>query len=206
MAGRVYLFRIETILEDDNLADEESRDNVREILEFVPYEYERSNWDGTVTVYRVERPLFDAQGMLALIDELRRAFVPPTLQLGYAMPHFADPMTAAGIFETLAADANEAFSSAGAAGFYGLARQSYEAAGAESSAILVGLLEQANFVRSRSSTSRDTFKRLCETRYVPARRAFADQFGDPDQKNIKKLFGTGLSNVTKEMDRRCRYK
>jgi hypothetical protein len=205
LAGEVYLAMIGSMLADNGLADPVSRDTVRDIVNFVPYRYERTDWQGNVWEYEVNRPAFDAEGMLSLITDLSRNYGPAAAQLGHSVPYFLEPMAAGQFFEEQAIRANERFSSKGASFFYQRASRAYEAGGAEQLALVANLRSQINLVRSEQASGRQAVSRSCEWSYLPVRKAFAERFGDPDYRQIGTLFGEHLADTTRETDRRCRF-
>jgi hypothetical protein len=205
LAGEAQLARVASALVDNGLTDPESREWVREVVNFVPYRYERVDSQGYVWEVHVRRAPFDGEGMLALIDKLGTAYRSAAWELGHAVPWFLEPMAAARFFEEQAVRANERFSSEGAASFYDRARAAYEAAGAEQLALEASLRSAINSVRASRADGIDSERRTCNSTYLPVRSEFAERFGDPDYRQIESLFGEHLADTAREIDRRCDY-
>lgn len=204
-AGDVYLASIQQMLIDNGLGDRDSRDARREIVNFVPYSYERKNFDGTVTRYEVSAANFDAEGMLGLIRDMSYRYPNVVEQVAYALPAFTDPLTAAGYLEQLADDADEIFSSKGAYLLRERAAQAYELAGHDQQALLASMRAKISQVRSRSRDNRRSREYACKTYYVPVRETFAQRFGNPDYGQVRELFGKPLASGLRDIDRRCDY-
>lgn len=205
VAADAYLAGIQETLNEYGLGDAESRSVRREILNFVPYEYERSNWDGTSTIYRVEATPIDAKGMLDMISNIARQYPNVVHQMSFAVPHYLEPRTAAVYFDGMANSASLIFSSKGAYEFRMKAAEAYALAGDEQLAAIARMLGEIDNVRARSRDPKSSRERNCEINYKRERSAFAERFGDPTYRDVKKLFGSGLADSLKEIDRRCKY-
>ncbi|MEM1262522.1 MAG: hypothetical protein AAGH76_09000 [Pseudomonadota bacterium] len=204
MAGEVRLASVGIILANNGLANEESRDNVREIVNFVPYSYERTAWDGTVTRYTVNAAPFDAQGMFALISEIGRHHVAAQVPLGYAVSMMLPPAAAGDYFIRLGDETNERFSTLGASQYYLLAHIAFEAAGNNLQATVAELFQRTNYVASqtRSETGR---KNACAS-YATFRQEFNANFNKPSREQVADLFGTSFATQMRRYDKRCKVR
>ncbi|MEM8982147.1 MAG: hypothetical protein AAGC71_03920 [Pseudomonadota bacterium] len=204
MAGEVRLHNVGILLAENGLASEESRDAVREIINFVPYSYERTAWNGTVTRYRVDAPLFDSQGMLSLISTLGRQHTAALTPIGYAVSRYLPPSAAGRYFMDLARQANEGFSSRGASGYYLLAHIAYDAAGNRLLATEAKFYERVNYVASRSTTA--SGQRSACNGYKDFREEFDSAYNAPSKNDVKRLFGEDFYGSMRKYDRRCGVK
>jgi hypothetical protein len=204
-ASEAYLLAADAKLAEYGAGTRRERDQLRDIVSFVPYEYETKDADGTTWRTRVEAKPIDAERMLKLIDELKVYYANANTALRYALPLQTDAATAATYFELLGERANETFSSYGAWGFYSSAADTYRTVD-ESAAIIPRLHAAFANVRMNSSGAGKWKDISCANVYAPARRAYAEHFGNPDKRQIRKLHGDWLGDRIVEYDRKCELK
>ncbi|MEL7311293.1 MAG: hypothetical protein AAFN07_07280 [Pseudomonadota bacterium] len=203
-SGDAYILSADQILAEDGLADPRNRDQLREIINFVPYSYEYSDVSGYVWEVEVRGPKMDPNRLFQLVTQLRTPYVNASFAYSYALPLTLDPLQTTVFFENLAARADETFSSAGAADMYlqaaNAARNFDEAR---------GYLNQmkAEFANYRANSMTTVGKRsACERAYTPSREAFAEFFGNPSYKQVQALHGKWFRDRLKEYDKKCKYK
>ncbi|MEM7764768.1 MAG: hypothetical protein AAF290_11950 [Pseudomonadota bacterium] len=205
LAGDMALKNIQLTLATDGLNSESARDDVREILSFVPYSYERTAWDGSVTRYEVRAAPIDAQGLLSLIRELGRLHNKAAAPLAYAASFGLPPAMAARYFEELGWQAAEGFSSAGAVRYYTYAATAYERSGNQIGALESRFNAAVSRVVANSTKAKDK-RRTCEGSYREFRQDFDKELGDPTEAQVKDLFGEDMRKKMRKYDKLCKYK
>ncbi|MEM6819181.1 MAG: hypothetical protein AAF578_10370 [Pseudomonadota bacterium] len=202
-SGDAYLLAVDQILAEDGIADERSRDQLREIINFVPYSYEYSDLSGNVWEVEVRGAPIDPDRLFALITQLRQPYANAALAYAYALPLVSDAREATGYLEEQAARANEKLSSAGASMLY-----THAAKAAATFDEARGHVNQmhAEFAHYRAMSRGISPKSVCQYSYTPRREAFAAFFGNPDYKQVQTLHGKWFRDRLREYDRKCKYK
>jgi hypothetical protein len=203
-AGDAYILAADNVLAEDGLGTRQDRDQLREIINFVPYSYDYTDVSGNVWRVDVQGPPLDPERMLQLISRMRVPYVNASQMYAYALPRMSSAVSAAQEFESLAARANETFSSAGAYAFY-----RHAASSAQVFDEARGHINQMNaeFARYRTSSTTTTGRKVaCEQYYTEAREAFANYFGNPSYRQVEDLYGKGFRDDLKDYDKKCKYK
>ncbi|MEL7025077.1 MAG: hypothetical protein AAGL69_15180 [Pseudomonadota bacterium] len=202
-AGDAYLLSVDQILAEDGVADERSRDQLREIINFVPYSYEYSDASGNVWEVEVRGAPIDPDRLLALVNRLRLPYVNASLAYAYALPLVSDSSQATRYLEDQAIRANEKFSSAGAAVMYAQAAKAAATFDEARGHVNQMHAEFANY-RAKSRTLGGSS--VCQYSYTRSREAFAEYFGSPSYKQVQTLYGKWFRDRLKEYDKKCKYK
>lgn len=202
MAGEVYRQSAGLILAENGLASEEARETVREIINFVPYSYVRTEWDGSRTRYTVDAPMFRSDEFLRILTSVTAKHVSAGHALGYAASIYLPPAKAGRYFADLAREANKDFSSYGASRYYLLASRAYETAGRNLQANEMAFYGHINDVVSESG-DRSGRKRACSGYRLWRHNYFDVDFANPDPAQVTTLFGKEMSDKMRKYDRTC---